>query len=148
MPDRIWSGLATAWAADSMATTFPGGIHAGRQAEPSAWPYVAIIDMGNALQFLTSGGESGGSQFRRHIFQVEIWYKAASGADPYAPLGTLMRTFDSFMQSHNRDLFYSASEGRVLYVENMDERIMEGEDDRVYFGQIDYRARRHKVVTK
>ena len=147
MPDRIWSGMATAWSADNMAATFTGGIWADKAPEGTAFPYVVITDLGNAFRFGTSGGEAGAGEFRNHAFQISIWIKDDAANDPRAQLATLMRTFDSFIQTHNRTLFYSATEGRVMDIRNVDERIFPGEDDQTYQGQIDYHARRLKLTT-
>jgi len=147
MPDRLFSGLKTAWDVGSMSTTFTGGLHFGpTAAEDTSWPHVTMMDLGNALRFATSGGESSQAEFRNHAFQMTIWWKEDGVTDPILAIGALMRTLDAWMQSHNTTLFRSASEGYVIEVTNADERIMEADDERVWQGQIDYNARRVKNV--
>jgi hypothetical protein len=139
--------LVAAWDADSMDDTFTGGIWFAKPPEGTAWPYVRVTDLGDALRYLTSGTEAGQAQFREHAFQVAIWHKDDETNDPVVELGALMRTFDSFVQDHNRTLFSSATEGCIYSVDNVAQRILEGEDDQTYQGQLDYRARRTKLVT-
>jgi hypothetical protein len=147
MPDRLWSGLATAWAADNMANTFTGGIHGLRAPEDKAYPYIVLTDLGDGFLFGTSGGEAGQVEFRRQGFQASIFMKDDGTNDPLAQMATLIRTFDSFIQTHNRTIFKSATEGRVLDIRNTDTRIEETDDEQIYQGQIDYYARRLKIVT-
>lgn len=147
MPSRLPEGLVAAWAADSMSTTFPGGLWHTKAEKDAGWPYVVYLDQGEGLLFSTSGGEAGQADFTRPAFQINIWYKADGTNDPVSQLGTLMRTFDSFVQSHNRSLFHSATEGRVMEVRCVDRRIDQTEDDEIWQGQLDYMARRLRLVS-
>jgi hypothetical protein len=147
MPDRLFSGLKTAWDADAMVATFLGGLWWGKAPEDTLWPYVVLLDMGNALRFGTSGDEDGQAEFRSHVFQASIFMKEDGANDPVVQVGALMRSFDTFMQANNSTLFSSATEGSIYGVSCTDQRIIAADDDRVWQGQLDYEANRVRKIS-
>lgn len=132
MSSKIHTAIVARWDAQSLDSTFDGGLHAFKSPMEDTWPYVVFFPISDSPQIWTSEGE-----IREAVFQFSVWMKETEGVDPIVTLGSLMDTLKAAYEFAP----LSISGYDRLLVERQGET-QEAEEDEVWHGTITYRIRR------
>ena len=132
MSAKIDTAIVTRWDAQSLDSTFPGGLWSFKAPQEETWPYVVFFPVSDAPQLWTTD-----SEIREAVYQFSIWMLETAAADPTTDLGALL---DTLKAAYEFAPITITGQDVLLFERQGETR--DAEEDEVWNGTITYRVRR------
>ena len=134
MSTGVPKAIVSRWDAQSLNSTFDGGLYGNKTPQEIAFPYVVFTLISSVPVRWTSH-----SEIRSEVYEFSIWYKEEDDVDPIERIGELM---DALKAAFDFAPLSIAVAGSELLEMRRQSEFYEEDDDEIWHAPITYNARR------